>query len=436
MSEMTPSARVDPPKLRRALGLWQLTVSGLAIIIGAGIYVLIGDAAAQAGNMLWLSLVLAAVLSALTGLSYCELGSMFPTASAEYEFARQAFNRFWAFMAGWLMLVGIIVAAATVSLGFGDYFGYFYDIDARFPAIALLVILTGVVIAGIERSIWLTTGLVILQVGGLAIVILAGLPHAGEHDLMQGSVNGVLGGTALVFFAFIGFDEVITLSEDTKDPARTIPRALLLALALSTLLYVLAGIAAVSAVGSESLAASDRGLALVMQENWGSGAGDLIAFIALAATTNTTLLILTTASRLIFGFAQKGELPALMAAVSSRTGGPYLAAIAALAFSLPFVLGGRIDLAAATTDLAIYLVFILVNLSVLALRWNKPDAHRPFRSPGTLGRLALTPILALITVAGLMTFLELDAWLIGAGCVVVGVVLWWVRHRAFEQFNR
>jgi amino acid transporter len=193
-------------------------------------------------------------------------------------------------------------------------------------------------------------------------------------------------------------------------------------------LYVLAGIAAVSAVGSDGLASSERGLALVMEENWGSRSADVIAFIALAATTNTSLLILTTASRLLFGFARKGELPAVIAAVSHRTGGPYVAAVAAFVFALPFVIGGRIDLAAATTDLAIYLVFILVNLSVLVLRWTRPDASRPFRSPGSVGRLAVTPLFALATVAGLMTFLQTDAWIIGTVCLVVGLALWWVRH--------
>jgi APA family basic amino acid/polyamine antiporter len=429
---MPPAPDNEAPTLKRTLGLFQLTLSGLAIIIGAGVYVLISDAAAQAGNMLWLSLALAALMSALTGLSYCELGSMFPTAAAEYEFARQAFNRFLAFMAGWLMLVGIIIAAATVSLGFGQYFGYFYEVDARVPALMLLVILTGVVIAGVERSIWLTAALVVLQVGGLVMVIVAGLPHAGEQDLLQGSASGVLGGTALVFFAFIGFDEVITLAEDTKDPARTVPRALILALGISTLLYVLAGIAAVSAVGSDSLAASDRGLSLVMEEVWGSRAAEAIAFIALAATTNTTLLILTTASRLLFGFAQRGELPRVLTSVGRSTGGPHFAALVVLLAALPFVLGGRIDLAAATTDLAIYLVFILVNLSVLALRWNQPGTARPFRSPGSIGRLAITPVLALITVVGLVTFLDSEAWLIGGACVAAGIVLWWLRHRVFK----
>jgi APA family basic amino acid/polyamine antiporter len=420
------------PRLKPTLGLVQLTVSGLAIIIGAGIYVLIGDAAAQAGNMLWLSLVLAATMSALTGLSYAELGSMYPTASAEYEFARQAFNRFFAFMAGWLMLVGIIIAAATVSLGFGQYAGYFYDVDPRVSAIALLVVLTGVVIGGVQRSIWLTVGLVVLQVGGLVMVAVAGLPHAGDHNLLEGAVTGVLGGTALVFFAFIGFDEVITLSEDTKDPARTVPRALILSLAISTVLYVLVGIAAVSAVGSESLASSDRGLALVMEQNWGSRAADVIAFIALASTTNTTLLILTTASRLMFGFGQKGELPAAFSSVSKRTGAPYVAALGALVAAVPFVALGRLDLAAATTDLAIYLVFIVVNLAALSLRWRKPDAKRPFRSPGQIGRVAITPVLALISVAILMTFLEPSAWLIGGACVVAGALLWWARHRLLK----
>jgi APA family basic amino acid/polyamine antiporter len=425
-----------PQQLRRTLGLGQLTVSGIAIIIGAGIYVLISDAAAQAGNMLWLSLVLAACMSALTGLSYCELGAMYPTASAEYEFARQAFNSFLAFITGWLMLVGIIIAAAAVSLGFGHYLRYYVDIDARIAGIGLLVLLTGVVITGMQRSIWLTTLLVVLQVGGLVMVSLAGLPHLGDHDLLEGSATGVLGGTALVFFAFIGFDEVVTLSEDTRDPARTVPRALIISLAVSTVLYVVVGVAAVSAVGSETLATSERGLALVMQESWGGRAGDILAFIALAATTNTTLLILTTASRLLFGFAEKGELPAFFGAVSKHTGAPYIAAMASVAAAVPFVAMGRIDLAAATTDLAIYLVFISVNLSAVALRLRKPGAERPFRVPGRIGRLPLTPVLALVSVAALMTFLEPRAWLIGSACVVAGLALWWTRHRLLVSAAR
>ena len=165
-----------------------------------------------------------------------------------------------------------------------------------------------------------------------------------------------------------------------------------------------------------------------MEENWGSGAADLLAFIALGATTNTTLLIMTTASRLLFGFAQKGELPAAIGAVSRRTGGPYVAALVALVAALPFVIGGRIDLAAATTDLAIYLVFIVVNLAALTLRFTMPNARRPFRTPGSFGRLAITPVLALVAVIVLMTFLDLNAWLVGTACLALGAALWFLRH--------
>ena len=127
----------DPPNLRRSLSLWQVTVSGVGIVIGAGIYVLIGSAAEEAGNALWLAFVVAAVMSALTGLSYAELASMFPSASAEYEFARKAFNEFTGFMAGWVILLANFIGAATVAIGFGHYLGHFVDVDVRIAAVAL-----------------------------------------------------------------------------------------------------------------------------------------------------------------------------------------------------------------------------------------------------------------------------------------------------------
>src|SRR5690242_20493264 len=118
-------------QLKRTLGLWQVTVSGVGIVIGAGIYVLIGSAAREAGNALWLSFALAALLSTLTGLSYAELASMFPSASAEYEFARQAFNEFFGFVTGWVMVLANVIAAAAVSIGFGHYLRQFVAVDAR-----------------------------------------------------------------------------------------------------------------------------------------------------------------------------------------------------------------------------------------------------------------------------------------------------------------
>lgn len=242
--ELGGPRRAESPSLRRVLGLLEVTAGGVGIIIGAGIYVLLGAATAEAGSLVWVAFLGAAVLSALTGLSYAELSSMFPSAAGEYEYTRHAVPEWLAFVVGWTMIVGLVVAAATVSIGFTRYIAYFIDVDIRLGSIALLVIASVVAMVGIKQSARLTVGLSAVQVGGLVFVAAIGLPHVGEVDLFSGpGLGGVLAGAALVFFAFIGFDEVITLAEETRDPRRTVPRALLLALALSTALYVTVAIA-------------------------------------------------------------------------------------------------------------------------------------------------------------------------------------------------
>lgn len=223
----TPAVQ-DSPRLRRVLGPLEVTASGVGIIIGAGIYVLLGAATAEAGNAVWLSFALAAVLCALTGLSYAELASMYPNAGAEYDYTRRVFAERWAFLVGWTMVIGLMVAAAAIAVGFAHYLQYFVDVPLAAAAVALLAFDAVVAVSGIRRSARLTLALSALQVVGLLVVIAIGIPHLGSENLVVGaSVSGVLGGAALVFFAFIGFDEVITLAEETREPTKVIPRALL-----------------------------------------------------------------------------------------------------------------------------------------------------------------------------------------------------------------
>ncbi|MFN8557367.1 MAG: APC family permease [Dehalococcoidia bacterium] len=261
----SPAPPSPGPGLRRALGFWEVTAGGVGIIIGAGIYVLVGAATERAGAAVWVAFVLAAVLSALTGLSYAELASMFPSAGAEYEYTRRAFPHWLAFTVGWVMVAGLVVAAAAVSLGFGRYLDHFLPLDSRIGALGLLALVAGIAVVGIKQSVRVTVALSVVQVGGLVAIILIGAPHVGEVDLLESTGPvGILGAAALVFFAFIGFDEVITRAEETHDPTRTVPRALLTALAISTVLYVAVAVAAVSVLGAAALGASSRPLADVM----------------------------------------------------------------------------------------------------------------------------------------------------------------------------
>lgn len=412
--------------LQRSLSLWQLTASGVGIVIGAGIYVLVGEAAHAAGAALWLSFAIAAILAGLTALTYCELAGMFPSAGVEFEWTSRAFNPFAGFLAGWMMAVTYVVAAAAVALGFAHYLQQFVSIDERLTAVTLLMTLTAVVAAGIERSIWLSILLAVVQLSGLILVIIAGAPHIGERSLVEGATTGgVFSGAALVFFAFIGFDDIATLSEETRDAATTVPRALMLTLAISGGLYVLVGLSAVSAVAPDVLGTSARPLAAVIENDWGSRASDIVAVIALAATFNTTLLVLTAASRLLYAMARAGALPAPLAKVSARGQAPQIAAVVALAGAVPFAASGGLGLVASVTDFAVYSTFVAVNVSVVALRRRAPDVVRPFRMPFSVAGVPITPILALGAVLLMAAFLRPAAWMLGAAALACGALAYW-----------
>lgn len=415
---------IDPPKLHRELGLVHLTASGIGIIVGAGIYVLIAPATAEAGGLVWLAFVLGAVLCGITGLSYCELAAMFPSAAGEYTYTRQAFPEQFAFVVGWVMVAALVVAAPAVALGFGDYARRFVDVDARLLAGALLGVDTLVALMGIKHSARLTVVLGVVQVGGLLVVAAVGVAHFGEHDLVHSErgAMGVLAAAALVFFAFIGFDEVATLAEETKRPSRTVPAALLLALGASAVLYVAVAVGAVSVLGAAALAGSDQPLADVMAEVTGSRSGDVIAVVAMLTTANTTLLILTAASRMIYGIAAAGSYPRVFAKVASGTGVPWVALLASTAITAAFLVIGRLAFIASVTDVAIYLIFLAVNATVIRLRWLRPEAVRPFRVPLRAGRLPLPPVLGSVIVLFMMTRLEAGAIALAFGLAATGLV--------------
>lgn len=397
----------EPAGLQRSLGFWELLASGVGIIVGAGIYVLIGAATAEAGAAVWLSFALAATLSGLTALSYCELAAMYPRAAAEYEYTSHAFPHWLAFLVGWVMIVGLVVAAAAVALGFARYASVFLDIDQRVLALGLIVVLCGIALTGVRRSSRLTLLLSLIQVVGLLVVIAVGVPHVGEVNVIESTgATGVIGAAALVFFAFIGFDEVTTLSEETRQPTRNIPLALLAALAVSTVLYVAVAIASVSVLGAEALGSSERPLADVLETAVGDTAGRLVAAIAVVSTTNTTLLALTAGSRMAFGMARDGALPRRLALVRGSGGAPVAAVIACSLAAAAFTLLGDLKDVAATTDVAIYLVFLATNATVILLRFKLPNAERPFRTPITIGRFPVVPVLAILATLLMMSQLD------------------------------
>ena len=399
-------------------------MGGVGIILGAGIYVLIGEVAGHAGNALWVSFLMAAVMAVTVGLSYAELASTFPLAGADYEYTRQALGPRAAFVVGWLIVIGNLVAAAAVALGFGSYLGTFLDVGARPVAVGALLLATLIAFYGVRESVWTSMVLTLVEAGGLAFIIAIGVPHLGEVDLLDAKAGtaGIFSGAALVMFAFIGFEQIATLAEETRDAARVIPRALLLAIAITTTLYLLVALAAVSVLGWEALSESEAPLAGVASRVLGGRASDFIAVVALFSTANTVLLLLVAASRLIYGMAARGSLPRFLAWIHPSVHTPVRAIVLSLVVSVGFALSGDIGLVAGATNFAVFVGFAAVSLSLIVLRFTQADTPRPFRVPLNLGRLPLLPIAGLGFVGFMMANLDRDALLIGGGLFLSGLV--------------
>jgi APA family basic amino acid/polyamine antiporter len=414
----------EQPTLRRSLSLVETTLAGIGIILGAGVYALVGAVAEEAGNGLWLSFVFAAVVATIIGLCYAELASMFPRSGADYEYSRRALGERPAFVVGWLMVIGNIIAAAAVALGFGGYLNTFFDVDPTLAAIVALGAATAIAFVGVEETVRVMIVGTLVEVAGLLLVIAVGVPHLGDVDLVQfeGGAWGVLGGAALVMFAYLGFSEVATLAEEAEDPTRTIPLAMIFSIVITTLLYIAVAIAAVSVLGAAALADSGAPLADVAREVLGDRASEVVAAIALFSTANTMLLLLVAASRMIYGMATVDALPRFLGWIEPHRRTPVRAIALCMGLATAFALTGELAFAAGASNFAIFVAFGAVCLSLTVLRFRQPDLPRPFRLPLAWGRLPLLPVVGVVLVAVQMANLSPDVLALGAGLFVSGVV--------------
>lgn len=415
--------------LRREVGLWQLVAYGVGNIIGAGIYVLVGEASGTAGGMVWLAFVIGAGIAALTGLSYAELGAMYPRAASEYVFLGRAYgSRILAFLTEWTMLLTEVVAGSAVAIGFAGYLHGMTGAPGLPTALLLILALGALTLLGIRGSLFLNTVLSLVAIAGLVFVSLLGLlkPTPGVvpgHGTAPFGFEGVLAAAALVFFAYIGFDNITNLAEETKDPQRTIPRGLMLSVALSTILYVLVGLAVTALAPWQELSRSEAPLALAASKALGTPAFHILAIAALLTTANTCLVLMTVSSRIVYGMAREGALPAAAGRVS-RTGAPYLAVIVVVFAMAGFLAMGSTGAIARVTSFGSMFTFALVNLAMLHLRRVAPNLARPFKAPLSLGWLSISGLLGLISCLVMMTRFDGKSVLLGLLLPVSGVVVY------------
>ncbi|MFH1682906.1 MAG: amino acid permease [Candidatus Woesearchaeota archaeon] len=415
--------------LKKELGLFTTTVYGVGIILGAGIYVLVGKAAGVAGNSVWISFLIAALVAAFTGLSYAELSSMFSRDSGEYYYALKSFGRRIAFVIGYLVIATGVIAAAAVALGFSGYFSSLLNLNhIVYITLGVILLFSIVNFIGIKQSAWLNIFFTVIETGGLLAIIAFGLKYIGKVNYLESvdGASGVLSAAALIFFAFIGFESIVKLSEETKNAKKIIPKALILSIIITTVIYVLVALSAISILGWEQLAASKAPLADVAAAVWGSNAFLVLAIIALFSTANTVLIILIATSRLVYGMSESKCLPSFLSKVHPQTRTPYFAVIAVMIMAMLFGLLGDISFVAGATDFAVFLTFAAVNLSVIVLRYTKPKLKRDFKIPLNIGRLPLLPVLGALTSLFMIFHLEWNVILLGLGITALGFVFEWI----------
>jgi APA family basic amino acid/polyamine antiporter len=402
---------------------------GSGVILGAGIYVLVGKAAGAAGNTVWISFAIGAVLVTFTGLSYAELSAMYPRSAAEFVYVKNAFKSdFLAFMVGWLIVFMSVVSSSAISIGFGGYFAGLFGGTIRLPAVMLIITLSLVNFYGIRESSWMNIVFTLIEAGGLLFIIFAGFTFAQARPVnyleSPFGIYGILTAVPLVFFAYIGFDNIVNIAEETKNPSKVLPRAVLISILITAILYLFVALATVRIMDWTQLAASAAPLADVAVVGFGTNAAILLSAIALFATANTVLIALITGSRITYGIAQQGSLPSILSSIHSRTKTPAAAILVIMTSSIAFTFAGDLVTIANITVLAVVIIFAFVNASLLILRYKAPNVERPFRVPMNIGRFPVLPFLGLVTsIAGAILF-EPPVLVVGVIVISVGAFVY------------
>ncbi|MFA6035453.1 MAG: amino acid permease [Candidatus Micrarchaeia archaeon] len=399
--------------LKRQLGLWQAVMLGLGIMIGAGIYVLVGVAGVEAGPALWLSFAIAAVISLFTALTYAELSSMYPVDGSSYLYSKRAIgSRTLSFLLGWFIVVAYAAGAATVSMGFGQYLQNILPIPVTLGATALLVFLGLLNYNGMRYVTFYSAFGTLVSVIALLSIIGLFLNIAGPGGLSFSftspkGMGGILSGALLAVFAFFGFEALTNAAEEIKDPRRNLPRAILISLVIVTAVYMLISIAFTAALPYEKIVATvtdGKGSLAVAAEAFGGPAFSLIVIIGgLLSTSSTVVVVLMGISRLMYGMAEDHALPKRFLS-TNKSGVPGLAVLIATIFSICLVFYGDLGLVARLAVSAMFVLFIFDNLSLIRLRLASPKLARPFRIPLSIANVPITSVLAILFMSYLLIY--------------------------------
>src|SRR3954465_498081 len=440
--DLTTETHEAGHELKRSVSAIQLTAMGIGAIIGTGIFVVIGKGAGLAGPGVILSFVLAAVACTFSALSYAELASSIPVSGSAYTYTYATLGEIIAWIIGWDLILEYGVSVAAIAVGWGGNLNAFLDSafgaalpDAiakspedggifNLPAVFIVLAITLLLVRGVTESARVNLVMVVIKLGILVFFIVVALFNFGTghfQPFAPHGLDGVTAATAVIFFAYIGFDAVSTGSEEARNPARDLPLAIIGSLLICTVFYVLTAVGALGIASPDQMKGSDAPLATALDEGAGiTWAAGILALGAVVAITSVVLVILYGQTRIFFAMCRDGLLPQRLATVNQRYGTPARLTIglgvliAILAALVP--LGEIVKL----VNIGTLFAFVLVNIGVIILRRTRPEMPRPYRVPWS----PVLPIIGVLFALYLMSDLPWETWVRFGVWLVIGIAIY------------
>ena len=370
-----------PASLKRSLSLPLLTFYGLGNILGAGIYVLVGKVAGEAGYFAPLAFFIASIIAAISAFTYAELSARYPVSAGEAVYLYEGFGiEKLSLLVGLMISFAGIVSAAAIAHGFAGYLQVFFDLPDWLITSVLLCSLSALAAWGISQSVKVAALLTLIEISGLLIIIFVGAEETFQSvqqapaapDFMSSfSMLGLFAGAFLAFYAYIGFEDMVNIAEEVKNPRRTMPLAILLSVLISTLLYSGITLVAISVIPPQELAQSNAPLADIYTQATGK-TPLVITIISMFAVVNGALIQIIMASRLLYGMARRNWLPAFLGKVNRTTRTPINSTLVTLLLMLLFALSLQLVSLAELTSYLVLSVFALVNLALIKIKQKHP----------------------------------------------------------------
>ena len=390
------------PTLKKELNLTDVSLATAGYIIGAGIYAIIGIASKYGKNYTWISILISGISAICTGLSYSELATMFNQNAGEYIYTKEAFNGNVASMVAYLIILAEILTQSTVAIGLGEHLNSFIPINAKILSSSLLLIFGYLNYYGIRESVNYNNVTTMMEISGLLIISLFGLKYVNKDsfdisDLNYKDLYPLLIGASIINFAYFGYDMAIELTEETKDSINNIPKGMLIGVLISTILYGTVTVSSISSIGWEKLANSNTPLTDVAHKLLGAFGGKIMLLIALISMSNTLLMGSVAGSRFIQSFSKNIELPFNLQKIDKKTNTPINAIIFITIVSILGVFIGNLENVTSLTNISTISIFILMNLSVIVMRFTKPNHSRHFKVPFNINNVPIPSLIGLIS---------------------------------------